>query len=311
VRLELTPDELEMKEKFWNDLDAQMMLRSLVRLRKGHEQVDKNDIDDDIKDAEGIQMPRNVLDSLVQKLCDKCLISKDKDINDKMTYCIPSIDRLVPFMNAQMGELPFSEEENDDDEEDEDDNDESKEYSSGLNKSKRASYVSSDSKNERNNHLPRKIYETDRTTRNALPEPSDETSVSSISMSFSSNNGTGQPLLRRDAARSSRKVSSKKRKGEIICIENSSNQMTLSSEPLTDVDDVPWGKATSPGTLTEQPEKKRRVYYTEQGDTPNKIAKKYQVDVEQIIRDNKRRENFENISKCSTFIVNSPIVLPM
>ena len=314
----MTPDELEMKEKLWNDSDAQRLLRSLARLRRGSEQVCKADINDDLQDADDYQMTKKVLDVLVQAFCDKCLISKDKVNSEKgKWYCIPSIDRLVPFMNPQLGDLPDSDEENDD-EEDEEENgsDESKEYSSGFSKSKRASYVSNDSKNERNNHLPpRKIVETidcrDRTARNVLPEPSDESSVSSISMSFSTYNGTGQPLSGRDTSSSSRKVSSKKRKGEIVCIESSCNRMKLSSEPLTDVDDVPWGETTSPGTFKEQPEKKRRVYYAEHGDTPMKIAKKYQVDVERIIRDNKRRENYETISKHSIFEVNSPVVLPL
>ena len=56
----MTPDELEMKEKLWNDSDAQRLLRSLARLRRGSEQVCKADINDDLQDADDYQMTKKV-----------------------------------------------------------------------------------------------------------------------------------------------------------------------------------------------------------------------------------------------------------
>ena len=108
---ELTSGEKETKTKFSNVVEAQKLLRSLARLRKGKKDnalVCKNDIDDDLCDVgEGYKMPPNVLDGLLRQFCGRSLISKEKKDNDKVEwYRIPTIDRLVPFMNTEMGDVP-------------------------------------------------------------------------------------------------------------------------------------------------------------------------------------------------------------
>ncbi len=286
VRQELTPDERETKEKFWEDTNAQILLRSLARLRKGHEEVDKLDIVDDLKDVAGGQlpMPKTALDVLLQKFCDKTLISKVK-VNkvECMWYCIPKIERLVPFMNQDMGGLPDTEEEENDDVDDDGDCDSAL---SGVGKEIESSTVFL----VENTVIGAK-------TKTLSTDSSKESSVLPVPISIDS---TKQPSQRK-AHSNENAVSSQIGK----------DCPTLTSKHLTNVDDVPWGTTTSAGTCKEQPEKRRRVYYTDKDDTAYKIAKRFEVDVDQIIRDNKRRKKYEKISKHAGFEINSPIVLPM
>ena len=61
---------------------------------------------------------------------------------------------------------------------------------------------------------------------------------------------------------------------------------------LTNIEDIPMVSAldrSKRGLIIVQRAKKRRVYYTDHGDTPNTIAKRHKVDAGQIVRDNKRR----------------------
>jgi len=102
VPKELRPDEEETKEKFWNNTDAQKLLRSLARLRKGNALVLRHDIMDDLEEAEHYQMPEKKLRDLLTKFCDKSLISKYEDSQFK----IPKVDRLIPFMNPVEGDIP-------------------------------------------------------------------------------------------------------------------------------------------------------------------------------------------------------------
>lgn len=89
---------------------------------------------------------------------------------------------------------------------------------------------------------------------------------------------------------------------------------TDSSSRLTCIDGIPMVDKSDTSitrTCIEQPEKKRRIYYAGENDTPTKIAKRLNVDVKQIIRDNKRRPIYKSLRKSSKFTCNSPIVLPL
>ena len=432
-RHELTPDEREMKEMFWDDSDAQRLLRSLARLRKTHKLVCKEDIDHDLLETEDHRMLKKVQGSLLQKFCDKSLISKDKSSNDKGNYSVPSVNRLAPFINPELGDSPPDDEDEDDDDvddvdEDEDDydsessgleNGELCEENSSLGSKSQESLPGSMAMdcNDESKHLSKKVVSPvvcrDRTKVKSEPstdvnnvtcrsdtvgiatrakvdvqqivrsygkmttrsrnspivsrlnlnndenkldgskespipiESSDDSSVSSITMSFESNNEITTPSFRK-SCRSSREI--------ITPMQKCRDHMAMNSERLTNVEDVQWNEIKTPssrkavrssrkiitrkkkckdhaideehltnvedvpmggvgenraGKCIEQPEKKRRVYYTDINDTTSKIAKRFQVDVEQVIRDNKRRKKYGNISKSSGFELNSPIVLPM
>ena len=88
----------------------------------------------------------------------------------------------------------------------------------------------------------------------------------------------------------------------------------LMAESLTNIEDIPMvckSDKLKRKTCLQQPEKNRQVYYTGQHDTPTKIAKRFKIDVQQIIRDNKRQNGYEKLRKGSKFDQNSPIVLPL
>ena len=92
------------------------------------------------------------------------------------------------------------------------------------------------------------------------------------------------------------------------------SSITSNSSNLTNIEDIEHGDTKSiseRGSVKNQPGKKRRTYYTDEGDTVRKIAKKFKMDPRQIIRDNKRRPNFETMNMATRFTVNSPVVLPL
>eukprot|EP00979_Chaetoceros_neogracilis_P013124 scaffold3692_cov178-Chaetoceros_neogracile.AAC.3 len=84
--------------------------------------------------------------------------------------------------------------------------------------------------------------------------------------------------------------------------------------PCTNVDDLPLvhnDDAASTSKCFEQIEKKRRIYYAEDGETPKMIACRFKMDVNQILYDNRQRPGYEILEISSKLKVNSPIVLPL
>jgi len=98
----LSPDEIEAKERFWTIADAQMLLRSLARLLKGHHLVSPGDIRDDLYEVESYLMTKSQLSKLLLQFCDRSLIFK----NDDGLFNVPLLDKLIPFMNPDMGDVP-------------------------------------------------------------------------------------------------------------------------------------------------------------------------------------------------------------
>ena len=119
IPIELSPDEEETKEKFWLDADAQTLLRSLARLRKGNQLVEKDDILDDLEEAEHHPLPKTKLQALLKKFSDKSLVSK---MNREAQYKVPPVYHLIRFMNPEEGELPDPSEEDEDSIDNEDGN---------------------------------------------------------------------------------------------------------------------------------------------------------------------------------------------
>ena len=70
-------------------------------------------------------MLKQVRDGLLQKFCDKSLISKEKlNKEKKIWYTVPSLGRLAPFINPELGYLPPDDEDNDDSDDNESKNEE-------------------------------------------------------------------------------------------------------------------------------------------------------------------------------------------
>ncbi len=86
--------------------------------------------------------------------------------------------------------------------------------------------------------------------------------------------------------------------------------------PLLDIEDIPEvndmkSSTSKRGTILIQKEKRRRIYYAYEDDTPTMIAKKYDLDVHQILFYNRRRDGYDQIKTTSKFKVITPIVLPL
>ncbi|KAL7545564.1 hypothetical protein ACHAWF_008915 [Thalassiosira exigua] len=354
VPKELSPDEEETKEKFWHDTDAQKLLQSLARLRKGHQLVHPDDVIDDLKEAEDYQMTKKKLRELLRKFCDKNLVSKDKD----GLFKVPPPDRLTPFMNPDVVEMPDLL----------DDDEQSFEAENVGSSCPPLREVSTDSP-----------YSSLGTRENpiVLDDSSDDecsTSISSITMANTTEGGRSHAakvvtpekavdtlILEPESfvgKRIAKKFWTKPYFGRVVeyiqdrklwhityddgdeedfdkndlrkalrfyrkqqhddhSKPSSLSETSLSplfGAPLTNIVDIPevWEDDVSKRrSVIEEPEKKRRIYYTDLRCTPTTIAKRFKVDVRQILRDNKRREGYENIKRNSTFDYNSPIVLPL
>lgn len=95
----------------------------------------------------------------------------------------------------------------------------------------------------------------------------------------------------------------------------SNKSITSASSNLTNIEDIPLGdgdNVSERGSYIIQPEKNRRVYYTDRGDTPISIAKRFKMDPRQIVRDNKRRPEFGRMNMKTKFTsTNCPIILPI
>jgi hypothetical protein len=98
----LSPDEEEAKERLWEIADAQMLLRSLARLLKGHHLVSPGDIIDDLYEVESVLMTKSQLSKLLRQFCDRSLIFK----NDDGLFSVPLLDKLISFINPDMGYVP-------------------------------------------------------------------------------------------------------------------------------------------------------------------------------------------------------------
>ena len=348
---ELTADDEETREKFWQHSDAQYLLRSLARLRKGHQLVCREDIIDDLEEAEHHSVQKTKLTALLRKFCDKNLICKEPRKDKDLWYRVKSIERLVPFMNTdeeEYGDIPDSYE--DDAEDDESD--------SQLILLSNVSMVSS----VRSNML------TGSGTKDDPIILLDDGSISTLSMrttgrrtsvatkvispetekeegSVAENNSF---VGRRVAKHFHGKVhfgtidkycgdnkwlakfddddvfdfDKQDLKRGLSCYKTNqskddtkpSSSSTTSSQYLTDIEDIPMGDKSDRserGTFIVQPSKKRRVYYTGSGDTPVSIAKRFKVDARLIVLDNKRRPGYGTMNQKTKFELNSPIVLPL
>jgi len=358
----LSPDEEETKEKFWDDEGAQKLLRSLARLRKGNALVEKDDILEDMHEAEHYPMKNKNLQPLLRKFVDKSLIVKEKPREREPQYRVRPILYLMRFMNPEKGELPPDDDEDDDDLEN---HPEAKEEGT-INPSPGMQHMVSDLTEQSaadSFFTPPLVID--------LSNEDDEYTLSSITVDASGNDrtppsnsnvvspaesaGTKHDLVSEGDGLIGKRVAKcfdKLHFGNVVNFDNFTKQWSIKyddgddeefnkdelrqafhlynerkgsdhskpssaneiSPALTSIDGIPLERCddkTVSGKCIVQPEKKRRIYYTEKGDTPIKVAKRFRVDVLQIIRINRRRENYAKMTKKSPFDINSPVVLPL
>lgn len=103
---ELTSMEICVRTKYWHDEHSQKLLRSIVRLQRGHPQFNVEDVVEDLEEAEDLQLSKSKVKSLLSDFKTSALI--DKDPNDADWYFVTTANRnrLVLFMNADFGWYP-------------------------------------------------------------------------------------------------------------------------------------------------------------------------------------------------------------
>lgn len=118
----LSVNEKAARTKFWDDRNAQKLLRSIFRLQRGHPQFSVQDAVEDLEEAEDFKITKTKVNALLSKFTSSALIEKDR-VDGENWYCVTKInrDRLVYFMNPEFGwypedddpELDSSDDEND------------------------------------------------------------------------------------------------------------------------------------------------------------------------------------------------------
>jgi len=110
-----------------------------------------------------------------------------------------------------------------------------------------------------------------------------------------------------------RRISSNRKfSKEQINMKRIEENKTLSSQygKYTKTDDLPMRTDCS-GKVLLQPDKKRRIYYAIENDTPRKISKKFGIDVERILYDNRQLIEYKDMLETSKLRQNSVIVVPL
>jgi hypothetical protein len=105
----LSANEKAVRTKFWSDVNAQKLLRSIVRLQRSNPLFSVEDAREDLEEAEDLSLSKTKVNGLLSKFCTSNLIEKDrKDAED--WYCVSKINqnRLIHFMNADFGWYPDS-----------------------------------------------------------------------------------------------------------------------------------------------------------------------------------------------------------
>mmetsp|Transcript_5807 Transcript_5807/g.6749 ORF Transcript_5807/g.6749 Transcript_5807/m.6749 type:complete len:457 (+) Transcript_5807:192-1562(+) len=107
-------------------------------------------------------------------------------------------------------------------------------------------------------------------------------------------------------------LTNRKLSKEQINMKRIEENKTLSSQygKYTKADDIPVRTDCS-GKVLLQPDKKRRLYYAIENDTPRKISKKFGIDVERIIYDNRQLIEYKDMLETSKLRQNSVIIVPL
>ena len=101
-----------MKNTYWEDTDAQQLMRSIVRLSKSHPHFDPGDIENDLEDCTECSMTKKDINKLLKKFVDDCLVKKtqnDVDVRGGSEYEVAQKNFFYKFINPDEGEMPSEE----------------------------------------------------------------------------------------------------------------------------------------------------------------------------------------------------------
>ncbi len=103
--------EENTKEKYWEDTDAQQLMRSIVRLSSAHQYFDPDDIKHELKEWANYSMTKTSIVQLLRKFADDCLVKKTQNhVGGAREFQVAqSMNWLCKFMNPNKGEVPNEE----------------------------------------------------------------------------------------------------------------------------------------------------------------------------------------------------------
>ncbi len=103
----LFADEEQKRKMFWKSKDAQILLRSFARLvQNGTSLIRSDHIVRDLASTRHRNMKKRTITNLLNRFASEKLIFKERR-NEGFWYRLPRrVERLVQFMNPEMGEIP-------------------------------------------------------------------------------------------------------------------------------------------------------------------------------------------------------------
>ena len=105
--------EESTKEKYWEDTNAQKLLRSIVRVSRTHKYFEPDDIKDDLNERANYPMPKTSILQLLRKFTDDCLVRKTffhvRSAREFQFQVAQTMDWLRRYMNPNKGEIPNEE----------------------------------------------------------------------------------------------------------------------------------------------------------------------------------------------------------
>ncbi len=100
--------EDDTKEKYWEDTNAQHLLRSIVRLNVGHPYFEPGDVKDDLKECEQHSMTKKDIRKLLDGFVDDFLVKKTQNHAEGSSQYQVAMNMkwICKFMNPRKGEVP-------------------------------------------------------------------------------------------------------------------------------------------------------------------------------------------------------------
>lgn len=103
--------EESTKEKYWEDTNAQQLMRSIVRLSFAHKYFDPDDIKHELREWANYPMTKASILQLLRKFADDCLVKKTQNHTGSASefQMAQTMNWLCKFMNPNKGEIPNEE----------------------------------------------------------------------------------------------------------------------------------------------------------------------------------------------------------
>ena len=105
------PAEEDTKEKYWEDTNAQQLMRSIVRLDSAHKYFDPDDIRHELRECANYFMTKKSIIQTLRKFVDDCLVKKTPNhVGGASEFQLAqNVNWLCKFMNPNKGEVPNEE----------------------------------------------------------------------------------------------------------------------------------------------------------------------------------------------------------